>query len=77
VAINDQVPPPGKSAGPLTRREREIVRLVACGLRNKEIATRLAITEGTVKTHLQSAYGKAGVDSRVALTLWAQQNGLA
>ena len=63
------------SPGPqttLTPRELEIVRLVAEGLRNKEIAERLSITEGTVKVHLHKAYDKLGVDSRIELVLAAQ-----
>ena len=62
--------------GPLTARERELVRLVAQGLRNKEIARRLDITEGTVKIHLHNVYQKLGVDSRVELTLYARDHGL-
>jgi DNA-binding NarL/FixJ family response regulator len=65
------------AAGQLTARELAIVRLVAQGLRNKEIARRLAISEGTVKVHLHNIYAKLEVDSRVALTLWMQANGLA
>ena len=64
------------TAGPLTPRELEIVSMVARGLRNKEIARKLGITEGTVKIHLHNIYGKTGVDQRVALTLWAQEKGL-
>ena len=67
---------PQPAAEPLTPREREIVRLVAQGLRNKQIARRLAIAEGTVKIHPHNVYQKAGVDGRGALTLWAQGNGL-
>ncbi|MCE3248638.1 MAG: two component transcriptional regulator, LuxR family [Geminicoccaceae bacterium] len=52
------------------------MRLLAQGLRNKQIARQLAIAEGTVKIHLHNVYQKAGVDSRVALTLWAQEKGL-
>ena len=63
-------------AGVLTPREIEIVRMVARGLRNKEIAVGLAINEGTVKTHLHNIYEKLRVDGRVALTLYAQQKGL-
>ena len=60
----------------LTPRELEIVPLIARGLRNKEIARELSITEGTVKIHLHNIYQKLELDSRVALTLWAQEKGL-
>lgn len=55
----------------LTAREREIVSLITDGLRNKEIARRLEIAEGTVKVHLNNIYKKLGVDSRVGLVLHA------
>ena len=61
----------------LTPREREIVRMVASGLRNRAIAERLEIGEGTVKMHLHNIYEKLQVDGRVALTLRAQRLGLA
>ena len=61
---------------PLTVREREIVRLVALGLRNAEVATRLAISEDTVKTHLNNVFQKLGVRDRVQLTLYALRRGL-
>ncbi|HWL67667.1 MAG TPA: response regulator transcription factor [Geminicoccus sp.] len=51
----------------LTQREIELVRLVAEGLRNKEIAFRLGITEGTVKIHLHRIYDKLQVTSRIEL----------
>ena len=60
----------------LTPREIEIVRMVAQGLRNKVIAERLAISEGTVKVHLHNIYEKLGVDGRLELVLCAQQKGL-
>jgi DNA-binding NarL/FixJ family response regulator len=60
----------------LTSREIEIVRMVAEGLRNRAIATRLSITEGTVKVHLHNIYEKLGVDGRLELTLCARQKGL-
>jgi DNA-binding NarL/FixJ family response regulator len=60
----------------LTPREIEIVRLVASGLRNKQIADRLAISEGTVKIHLHRSYEKLRVDSRTALLRYAQVKGL-
>jgi DNA-binding NarL/FixJ family response regulator len=62
--------------GSLTPRELEIVRMLAEGLRNKEIGEKLFITEGTVKLHLHHIYEKAGVDGRLELVLWAQQKGL-
>jgi DNA-binding NarL/FixJ family response regulator len=61
----------------LTPREVEVVRLAATGLRNKEIADRLAISEGTVKIHLHKSYEKLHVDSRVALLQYVQAKGLA
>ena len=63
-------------AGDLTPREAELVRYVAQGLRNKEISERLSIGEGTVKAHLYSVFRKLGVNSRVELTLYAQEHGL-
>jgi DNA-binding NarL/FixJ family response regulator len=61
----------------LTPREIEIVKQVAAGLRNMEIATRLHVGEATVKMHLHHIYQKLGVDSRMKLVLWAQEKGLA
>jgi DNA-binding NarL/FixJ family response regulator len=58
-----------------SRREAELVRLVSQGLRNKEIAARLGITEGTVKTHLHRLYEKLGVTSRVELVNRARREG--
>ena len=60
----------------LTPREIEIVRMVAHGLRNRAIAERLSISEGTVKVHLHNIYEKFGVDGRLELLLAAQQKGL-
>ena len=60
----------------LTPREIEIVRMVAEGLRNRAIAERLSISEGTVKVHLHNIYEKLGVDGRLELTLVAQQKKL-
>lgn len=50
----------------LTAREREIVRLVATGLTNREIAEQLVISTGTVRTHLARVYEKLGVHTRTA-----------
>ena len=60
----------------LTNRELEIVKLVATGLRNKQIADQLSITEGTVKIHLHTIFEKLGVSSRVELSNYARERSL-
>jgi DNA-binding NarL/FixJ family response regulator len=60
----------------LTPREIEIVKQVAGGLRNLEIAKRLFISEGTVKMHLHNIYQKLNLDSRTKLTRYAQEKNL-
>jgi two-component system NarL family response regulator len=59
----------------LTMREAEIVRYVSTGLRNAEVADRLSITEGTVKTHLNNIFQKLGIRDRVELTNYALRGG--
>ena len=61
----------------LTARELEVTRMVAAGLRSKEIASKLDITEGTVKFHLHSIYEKLRIDGRYALMSYARDHGLA
>lgn len=63
-------------ASALTRREREIARHVALGLRNAEVAERLSISELTVKTHLNNIFQKLGLRDRVQLALHAVRIGL-
>jgi two-component system nitrate/nitrite response regulator NarP len=53
----------------LTRRERDVARLVASGKRNRDIANELGISEGTVKMHLHNAYAKLGLESRTQLAM--------
>jgi len=60
----------------LSKRETEIVKMVASGLRNKEIALKLNIGEGTVKTHLHTIYEKLGVHGRVELAMYAIEHGI-
>jgi DNA-binding NarL/FixJ family response regulator len=60
----------------LTSRETEIVRYVANGLRNAEIAQRLAITESTVKTHINNVFYKLALRDRVELAVYALRSGL-
>jgi DNA-binding NarL/FixJ family response regulator len=50
----------------LSKREREVLGLVAAGMRNSEIASELYISEGTVKRHLTNAYAKLGTASRIS-----------
>jgi len=60
---------------PLTTRERGIATLVQRGLRNKEIAAELGLTEGTVKVHLHKIFEKLGLQSRTELILLAAGKG--
>ncbi|WP_216216178.1 response regulator [Amycolatopsis aidingensis] len=60
----------------LTRREIEVLTLVADGLPNRAIAGRLHLTEGTVKSHLARIYTKLGVDSRTAAVAAATNLGV-
>lgn len=61
----------------LTDREREVVTLIGEGLKNKEIAKRLTISETTVRHHLTSIFSKLHVSDRLELTIYAYQNDLA
>jgi two-component system nitrate/nitrite response regulator NarP len=57
----------------LTQRELVIAKLVAQGLRNREIAEQINVTEGTIKVHLNNIYRKLGVPSRTRLALFAKE----
>lgn len=61
---------------PLSPREEEVVRYVALGLRNAEVAKKLALSEPTIKTHLNSIFKKLGVRDRVELALYAARAGI-
>lgn len=61
------------SAPPLTRRERELIELVRQGLRNRDIAAELGVTEGTVKVYLHSIFDKLQVENRTELALKAAE----
>jgi DNA-binding NarL/FixJ family response regulator len=60
----------------LTRREIEVLRLVAQGLSNPEIAARLVLSEHTVHRHLANLLGKLGLSSRAAAAAWGARHGL-
>ena len=66
----------GRESSPLSKREREMVRLVAQGYRNKEIGGKMFISEQTVKNHLHNIFHKLGVSDRLELALYAIHNGL-
>lgn len=68
--------PDGAAARDLTAREHEIVCCVAHGLRNAEVGKKLAITEATVKTHLNNIFQKLGVRDRLELVRYAIRTGL-
>ena len=65
-----------RGAGPLTPREREVLRLVADGQPNKQIARTLGISEPTVKFHVTSIFNKLGADNRAQAVALAAQRGL-
>ena len=62
---------------PLTEREHEVLRLIATGVTNRDIACILFIAESTVKTHVEHIIGKLGVSDRVQAAVWAARHGLA
>jgi DNA-binding NarL/FixJ family response regulator len=74
-AARSQESPPPRAAGTLTRRELDILHLVAEGLGNEPIAQRLGVGETTVRTHLNSLYRKLRLKNRVELALYAAHAG--
>lgn len=68
--------PPSAPAG-LTAREVEVLRLVASGVTNREVADTLVISEKTVARHTANIFAKLGVSSRAAATAYAHRHGLA
>lgn len=69
--------PPTDSIASLTQREIEVLRLVAQGLTDAQVAERLVVSRRTVSTHLTSIYGKLQINSRSAATRFAIEHGLA
>ncbi len=61
---------------PLTKREEEVLQLVATGMSNRDIGAVLFISEGTVKTHVEHIIAKVGVSDRVQAAVWAARHGL-
>jgi len=72
-------PPQGLDAGAyakLTRREEDVVRLLAEGLRNREIAARLVLSPRTVETHVQNILNKTGFVPRAQVAAWHSRHDL-
>ena len=61
-------------AAQLSDREKQVLRLVASGLANKQIALRLGITESTVKVHTGNIFRRIGVNDRTSAALWAREH---
>jgi non-specific serine/threonine protein kinase len=75
-AVAEAVVPdgPGPVGKPLTRREREVATLVADGLGNREIATRLFLSKRTVDSHIEHIFTKLGFSSRTQLANWVMEH---
>jgi LuxR family maltose regulon positive regulatory protein len=72
-AFGDTQPLAGSMVETLSRREQEVLRLIAAGLSNPEIAETLTISINTVKKHITNIYGKLGVTNRVEAVTTAQE----
>jgi DNA-binding NarL/FixJ family response regulator len=74
--LPDQEERLGQDAG-LSPREVETIALIAQGLSNEEITSRLHLSANTLKSHIRQAYRKIGARSRAQAVAWAMQNGFA
>lgn len=72
ITVGDEEEPPAK----LSKREKEVLSLVATGLSNNYVADRLGITENTVDTILRRAFKKLGVNNRMSAVLKGIGSGL-
>jgi DNA-binding NarL/FixJ family response regulator len=72
----NKVDPETESITRLSEREKEVVKLIGKGLKNKRISTELCISETTVRHHLTSIYSKLGVSDRLELLVYAHRYGL-
>ena len=76
AALNKQSRPRQAPDGKLSRRELEVLRLLATGLTNRDIATQLFLSEKTVARHLSNIFAKLEVSSRSAATAYAHREQL-
>jgi DNA-binding NarL/FixJ family response regulator len=76
LAARLATPPRSPYPGGLTAREVEVLRLVAAGLTNAQVAARLFLSPRTVDRHLDSIYSKLAVSTRAAATRFALEHGL-
>jgi DNA-binding CsgD family transcriptional regulator len=74
--LRDRRPPAGRASHGLTRRELDVLRLVATGRTNRAIADELFISEKTVARHVSNIFGKLGISSRAAATAYAYEHRL-
>jgi DNA-binding CsgD family transcriptional regulator len=72
--IDSVEPETRQPAGPLSEREAQVLRLLAAGKTNRDIAEALFISEKTVARHVSNIFDKLGVSSRAAATAWAYQH---
>ena len=68
--------PAGGTAGALSEREREVVRLVAAGLSNGEIASSLYLSGATIKSHIARILARLGLRDRVQIAVYAYEHGI-
>ena len=76
VSIPEPTTPAAPELDQLTERELEVLRLVATGSSNSEIAGDLFVGEATVKTHVSNLLSKLGIRDRIHAVIWAYENGV-
>jgi DNA-binding NarL/FixJ family response regulator len=73
---HDALEAPGSKVSDLTPRARDVLALLAQGLSDDEIATKMGLSRNTVRNHVSAIYRKIGVRRRSALVVWARERGL-